>query len=153
MRRFNCLVGLCLKLLLTTVTAYPALSSPNYSYLPTTTTPATPIIRVLYHSYGQLKEHRYKPGSMLSQFFITVLCLLCVAVALREIRTYQKSTELLLRKLPFCRFVREIAQDYKEDLRFQNTAIEALQECAEAFLVGYFKGISPLCCPILLFTN
>jgi histone H3/H4 len=99
------------------------------------------------------RPHRYKPGSMLSRFFITVLCLLCVAVALREIRRYQKSTELLLRKLPFCRFVREIAQDYKEDLRFQNTAIEALQECAEAFLVGYFEGISTLGCPILLFTN
>merc|ERR1711976_692110 len=49
------------------------------------------------------KTHRYKPGT----------------VALREIRRYQKSTELLIRKLPFQRLVREIAQDYKSDLRFQ----------------------------------
>ena len=49
-------------------------------------------------------------------------------VALREIRKYQKSTELLIRKLPFQRLVREIAQDFKNDLRFQSTAILALQE-------------------------
>ncbi|KAL4657896.1 hypothetical protein GN956_G2796 [Arapaima gigas] len=49
-------------------------------------------------------------------------------VALREIRRYQKSTELLIRKLPFQRLVREIAQDFKTDLRFQSAAIGALQE-------------------------
>ncbi|CAI9555309.1 unnamed protein product, partial [Staurois parvus] len=48
------------------------------------------------------KPHRYRPGT----------------VALREIRRYQKSTELLIRKLPFQRLVREIAQDFKTDLRF-----------------------------------
>jgi histone H3/H4 len=48
-------------------------------------------------------------------------------VALREIRRYQKSTDLLLRKLPFQRLVREIAQDYKTDLRFQSSAVLALQ--------------------------
>ena len=48
-------------------------------------------------------------------------------VALREIRKYQKSTELLIRKLPFQRLVREIAQDFKTDLRFQSAAIGALQ--------------------------
>lgn len=48
-------------------------------------------------------------------------------VALREIRKYQKSTDLLIRKLPFQRLVREIAQDFKADLRFQNSAILALQ--------------------------
>jgi histone H3 len=51
---------------------------------------------------GVKKPHRYRPGT----------------VALREIRKYQKSTELLVRKLPFQRLVREIAQDYKADLRF-----------------------------------
>lgn len=56
-------------------------------------------------------------------------------VALREIRKYQKSTDLLIRKLPFQRLVREIAQDFKNDLRFQSTAILALQEAAEAYLV------------------
>jgi len=63
-------------------------------------------------------------------------------VALREIRKYQKSTELLIRKLPFQRLVREIAQDFKTDLRFQSTAIMALQvilislhdHCSAAFI-------------------
>ena len=57
-------------------------------------------------------------------------------VALREIRKYQKSTELLIRKLPFQRLVREIAQDFKTDLRFQSSAVSALQEAAEAYLVA-----------------
>uniref|UniRef100_A0AC35UER0 Histone domain-containing protein n=1 Tax=Rhabditophanes sp. KR3021 TaxID=114890 RepID=A0AC35UER0_9BILA len=52
---------------------------------------------------GVKKPHRYRPGT----------------VALREIRRYQKSTELLIRKLPFQRLVREITQDFKTDLRFQ----------------------------------
>ena len=69
------------------------------------------------------KPHRYRPGT----------------VALREIRKYQKSTELLIRKLPFQRLVREIAQDFQTDLRFQSTAILALQEAAEAYLVGLFE--------------
>ena len=59
-------------------------------------------------------------------------------VALREIRHYQKTMELLIRKLPFNRLVREIAQDFKTDLRFQAAAIGALQEVAEAYLVGLF---------------
>jgi len=69
------------------------------------------------------KSHRYKPGT----------------VALRDIRKYQKSTELLIKKLPFQRLVREIAQGYKNDLRFQSNAIMALQEAAEAYLVGLFE--------------
>jgi histone H3 len=52
---------------------------------------------------------------------------------------YQKSTELLIRKAPFQRLVREIAQDFKNDLRFQSTAVLALQEAAEAYLVGLFE--------------
>ena len=52
---------------------------------------------------------------------------------------YQKSTELLIRKLPFQRLVREIAQDFKTDLRFQSTAVLALQEASEAYLVGLFE--------------
>ncbi|KAJ1666476.1 histone H3.1 [Coemansia sp. RSA 1813] len=72
---------------------------------------------------GVKKPHRYRPGT----------------VALREIRRYQKSTELLIRKLPFQRLVREIAQDFKTDLRFQSSAIAALQEAAEAYLVGLFE--------------
>jgi histone H3 len=68
---------------------------------------------------GMKKPHRYRPGT----------------VALREIRRYQKSTELLIRKLPFERLVREIAQEYKSDLRFQKGAIGALQEASEHYLV------------------
>ena len=60
-------------------------------------------------------------------------------MALREIRQYQKSTELLIRKLPFNRLVREIAQDFKTDLQFQAQAVGALQEASEAYLVGLFK--------------
>ena len=72
---------------------------------------------------GIKKPHRFRPG----------------IVALRQIRKYQKSTELLIRKLPFQRLVREIAQDYKCDLRFQTTALMALQEAAEAYLVGLME--------------
>ena len=72
---------------------------------------------------GVKKPHRYRPGT----------------VALREIRKYQKSTELLIRKLPFGRLVREIAQGFKTDLRFQSAAVMALQEAAEAYLVHLFE--------------
>ena len=72
---------------------------------------------------GLKRPMRYRPGT----------------VALREIRRYQKSTELLIRKLPFNRLVREIAQDFKTDLRFQAQTILALQEAAEAYLVGLFE--------------
>ena len=76
---------------------------------------------------GVKKPHRYRPGT----------------VALREIRRYQKSTDLLIRKAPFQRLVREILQDYG-DLRAQSTAILALQEASEAYLVGLFED-SNLC--------
>jgi len=59
--------------------------------------------------------------------------------ALREIRRFQKSTKLMIRKLPFQRLLREIAQDYKNDIRFQSSAILALQEAAEAYLVHLFE--------------
>lgn len=86
-------------------------------------------------SSGSIKKpHRYRPGT----------------VALREIRSYQKSTDLLIRKLPFQRLVREIAQQINPnglewgrlvgpEIRFQSTAILALQEAAEAYLVGLFE--------------
>ena len=59
--------------------------------------------------------------------------------ALKEIRHFQKGTSLLIRKLPFQRLVREIAGDFKTDLRFQQAAVEALQEASEAYLVGLFE--------------
>ncbi|KAF9018598.1 histone-fold-containing protein [Hymenopellis radicata] len=63
-------------------------------------------------------------------------------VALRQIRQYQSSTELLIRRLPFQRLVREIAQElmYFPGLRFQSSALNALQEAAEAFLVELFEA-------------
>jgi histone H3 len=60
-------------------------------------------------------------------------------VALREIRRYQKSTDLLIKKAPFQRLVREVAQDFKADLRFQSSAVMAMQEASEAYLVGIFE--------------
>ena len=61
------------------------------------------------------------------------------ALALKEIRRYQKSSELLIRRLPFQRLVREIAQSFKTGLKFQSAALSALQEAAEAYLVGLFE--------------
>ncbi|KAF2841474.1 histone-fold-containing protein [Patellaria atrata CBS 101060] len=74
----------------------------------------------------QRKKHRYKPGTL----------------ALKEIRKYQRSTDLLLLKLPFSRLVREIAMSMTlsgDMLRWQASAIQALQEAAEAFLVHLFE--------------
>ena len=70
-----------------------------------------------------VKPHRYRAGT----------------AALKDIRQFQKSTALLIRKLPFQRLVREIAQDFKTDLRFQSAAILCLQEAAEAYLVRLFE--------------
>ena len=75
------------------------------------------------HPSGVKKPHRYRPGT----------------VALREIRRYQKSADLLIRKRPFQRLIREIVQDLKTDLRIQSSAILALQEASEAYLVGIFE--------------
>ena len=69
------------------------------------------------------KTKRYRPG----------------VLALSEIRRYQKSTELLIRKLPFQRVVREIAIQLKPDVRFQCAALDALQEAAESYIVGLFE--------------
>ncbi|KAF7028154.1 hypothetical protein CFC21_040117 [Triticum aestivum] len=63
----------------------------------------------------------------------------CSSCSCSEIRKYQKGSELLIRKLPFQRLVREIAQVFKIDLRFQSHAVLALQEAAEAYLVGLFE--------------
>ncbi|KAH6671636.1 histone H3 [Plectosphaerella plurivora] len=74
----------------------------------------------------QRSKRRYRPGT----------------VALREIRKYQSSTDLLLRKLPFARLVREIAMGFRprdEEMRWQSQAIQALQEAAEAFMVHLFE--------------
>ncbi|XP_078408915.1 histone H3.3A-like [Cetorhinus maximus] len=75
-------------------------------------------------STGEVKKtHRYRPGT----------------VALQEIHRCQNSTELLIRKLSFQRLVREIAQGFETDLRFQSAATGAFQEASEAYLVGLFE--------------
>ena len=66
-------------------------------------------------------------------------------MALREIRRFQRSVDLLIPLLPFQRLVRKIAQDYRMDLRFQSSTILALQEAAEAWLVSLFESAN-LCC-------
>ena len=81
-------------------------------------------------SIGGGVRRRYRPG----------------VKAIREIRQYQKTTDLLIRKLPFARLVREVANDFIQTefddgvgLRWQSQAILALQEAAEAFLVHLFE--------------
>jgi len=75
---------------------------------------------------GVKKKHRWRPGT----------------VALREIRRFQKSTELLIPRSPFLRLMREVINEVKEgpnSLRVQVGAVGALQEAAEAYLVGLFE--------------
>lgn len=76
---------------------------------------APPIIR---------KKHRVRPG----------------VIALREIRKFQKSTETLIKRLPFQRLVKEIIQDFNSEFRCQSIAIDALQQAAEAFIVDMFEN-------------
>lgn len=72
---------------------------------------------------GPPRKRRFRPGTR----------------ALREIRQYQKSTDLLIRRAPFQRLVREHLYDHKQDFRMQMTALLALQEAAEAYLVSVFE--------------
>ena len=75
-----------------------------------------------------VQKHRFRPGT----------------VALKEIRKYQQTTNLLIRKLPFQRLVREIAStiNNNNNLRFQSSAILALQEASESYLVGLFEDVN-----------
>ena len=87
---------------------------------------------------GLKKPHRYQPG----------------LVALREIRRYQQSTECLIKRTPFNKLIKEILQEYRVcpdgpgtpsvQVRFQSTALAALQEAAENFIVGLFEDINLL---------
>ena len=73
---------------------------------------------------GAMRRPRWRPGT----------------VALREIRRYQRSTDLIINKTAFQRLVREVAKDVcKKDLRFQSTAVLALQEASEAHLIGLYQ--------------
>ena len=82
----------------------------------------------LHMGQKKRKPQKYRPGT----------------VVLREIRRYQKSSELLIRRMPFQRLVREIAQAHNPYVHFQSGAILALQESAEAYLVGLLED-SNLC--------
>ena len=77
------------------------------------------------HPEYKRKKRRARPGT----------------VALREIRQYQASTDMLLLRLPFSRIVREIANQYRSnrDVRFQATALMALQIATEAYMVSIFE--------------
>ena len=72
---------------------------------------------------GIKKKHRFRPGT----------------VALREIRKYQRNGDLIIRKLPFQRLVKGIAQEKHKGIRFQKSALMALQEAVEAYIVGLFE--------------
>ncbi|KAJ1551866.1 centromeric DNA-binding histone H3-like protein cse4 [Cladochytrium tenue] len=78
---------------------------------------------------GEVRKRRYRPGTR----------------ALQEIRKFQKSTDLLIAKLPFARVVREVTMELTQDFtdgaswRYQSAAIMALQEAAEAFLTHLFE--------------
>ena len=71
-------------------------------------------------SSGVKRAHRWRPGT----------------VALREIRKFQKGTELLVQKAPFQRLVRELASAQKEGLRFQSSAVQAIQEATESYVIS-----------------
>lgn len=86
-------------------------------------TPASKAVQIIKKNSRTMKVHRYRPGT----------------VAIREIRRYQKSTDLLIRKLPFQRLVRENLRDFSIDIRIQANAMLALQESAEAYLVALFE--------------
>merc|ERR1719420_2841475 len=74
-------------------------------------------------SQEQKKKHRFRPGTK----------------AIMEIKKYQKGTDLLLRKGPFQRLVREISEEMHQGLRFQSNALLALQEASEAYMVTLFE--------------
>lgn len=76
------------------------------------------------HDKPQKRPHRFRPGT----------------VALREIRRYQKTTETLIRKLPFARLVRQICTSFKTDMRWQHSAMAAIQEASENFLIQIFDA-------------
>ncbi|PBK99084.1 histone [Armillaria gallica] len=77
----------------------------------------------------RLQRHRFRPGT----------------VALRDIRMYENSTNPLIRKLPFQHLICEKAQSLFLLLRSQTTAVLALQEAAEKFLVSLFKDTDAAC--------
>ncbi|KAF6753064.1 histon H3 protein [Ephemerocybe angulata] len=87
------------------------------------------------HLQLSIRKPRFRPGQ----------------TVLHEIRRFQASTELLIRKMPFQRLVREIAMEYRAsrshifspvDCRFRPDALTALQEASEAYLTGLFQDVN-----------
>lgn len=74
-------------------------------------------------SRGEKKTRHFKPGT----------------VALREVKRYQKTSGFLIASLPFERLVREVAQDFKADLRFSRSAVALIQLITEHYLVGILE--------------
>lgn len=74
-------------------------------------------------SRGEKKSRHFKPGT----------------VALREVKRYQKTSGFLIASLPFERLVREVAQDFKDDLRFSKSAVSLIQLASEYYLVGILE--------------
>lgn len=93
------------------------------------TGPAKGGVKATASQDGEKKKIRFRPGT----------------VAMREIKRYQKSTQLLLPRASFQRVVRSICAEIDHDLRFQAQALMALQEATEAYLVGIFEDAN-LCC-------
>ena len=75
-----------------------------------------------YQNSTEQKKFKWRPGTR----------------ALREIRFYQKSTMLLLHRIPFMRLIQEISQDFKTDLRYTAEAVYTIQSAAEAYLARLF---------------
>lgn len=72
------------------------------------------------------KKIRYKAGT----------------VALREVKRYQKSMDCLLPRAPFLRILKQIAKEHNDEMRWNSQAVQALQEAAEAYIVGVFEDTS-----------
>ena len=99
--------------------------SPKSEKCPTNISEKRKSKKINRHQNGAIKRpHRYRPGTL----------------ALREIHKFQKSTQLLIRKIPFQRLVKSILNDLKGmDYRMMSQALLAIQEAAEAYLVGLFE--------------
>lgn len=102
--------------------AGPSLAGPSQAG-PSKAGPGGKNLAMIRALNSKKRKHRYRAGT----------------VALREIRRYQKSTELLIPKTPFLKLVREVIQDFNQNLRLQTGAAMALQEATESFLVGVFS--------------
>ena len=109
--------------------------------------PSKPATKKIYISHKTLKQkstggikkpHRYLPGLL----------------ALHEICRYQQSTESLICRTPFNKLIKEILHEYQicpqgpgtpsVQVCFQSTALAALQEAAQNFLIGLFEDVNLL---------